>query len=93
MLRKRSPRFQLLVINPRNVNSVETYNHIRNHSASRIMSKYKLRCLHTDEVIEDEYTLHHSDGALLVTEYSSQLNVDNSQKVLAESTGAGSSKA
>ena len=44
------------------------------------MSKYKLRCLHTDEVIEDEYTLHHSDGALLVTEYSSQLNVDNSRK-------------
>ena len=44
------------------------------------MSKYKLRCLHTDEVIEDEYTLHHSDGALLVTEYSTQLNVDNSRK-------------
>ena len=41
---------------------------------------YKLRCLHTDEVIEDEYTLHHSDGALLVTEYSSQLNIDNTRK-------------
>ena len=43
------------------------------------MSKYKLRCLHTNEMIEDEYTLHHTDGALLVTEYSEQLSIDNSK--------------
>jgi cysteate synthase len=43
------------------------------------MPKYKLRCLHTNEVIEDEYTLHHTDGALLVTEYSTQLSIDNSK--------------
>ena len=43
------------------------------------MPKYKLRCLHTNEVIEDKYTLHHTDGALLVTEYSTQLSIDNSK--------------
>ena len=42
--------------------------------------KYSLRCLFTNELVEDNYTLHHTDGALLVTEYSSQLAIDKTRK-------------
>lgn len=38
------------------------------------MLNHKLKCLKTGEVIEDEYTLHHTNGALLQTQYSRELS-------------------
>ena len=38
------------------------------------MLHHKLVCLKTGDVIDDEYTLHHTDGALLRTQYSRKLN-------------------
>ncbi len=35
--------------------------------------KYKLRCLQTGDLIEDKYTLHHTDGALLRAEFNKPL--------------------
>ncbi|HIG02814.1 MAG TPA: cysteate synthase [Candidatus Poseidoniales archaeon] len=40
----------------------------------KIMLHHKLVCLITGDVIDDEYTLHHTDGALLSTQYSRKLN-------------------
>lgn len=39
----------------------------------RFMLHHKLFCPKTGDVIEDEYTLHHTDGALLTTLYSQKL--------------------
>ena len=37
--------------------------------------KYNLRCLKTGDLIEDNYTLHHTDGALLRAEFSGPITV------------------
>jgi hypothetical protein len=38
--------------------------------------KYQLRCLSTQELIDGDYTLHHTEGALLHTEYGSELSIN-----------------
>jgi len=44
--------------------------------------KYQLRCLKTNELIDDEYTLHHTENALLRAEYHCSFEVkDNEQGV------------
>ncbi|MAI40124.1 MAG: cysteate synthase [Euryarchaeota archaeon] len=37
--------------------------------------KYKLRCLQTGDLIDDEYTLHHTDGALLRAEFNGPMTI------------------
>ena len=37
--------------------------------------KYKLRCLKTGDLIEDAYTLHYTDGALLRAEFNGPMDV------------------
>ena len=44
--------------------------------------KYQLRCLSTQELIDDDYTLHHTEGALLHTEYGSELSINIEKKGL-----------
>lgn len=38
------------------------------------MTKFQLRCLLSKASVEDNYTLHYSEGALLVTEYANKLS-------------------
>lgn len=42
------------------------------------MNKFQLRCLSSKDIVEDNYTLHYSEGALLVTEYTNKLSIKNS---------------
>ena len=44
--------------------------------------KYQLRCLSTQELIDDDYTLHHTEGALLHTEYGPELSIKKERKGL-----------
>ena len=37
--------------------------------------KYKLRCLKTGDLIQDAYTLHYTDGALLRAEFNGPMDV------------------
>ena len=39
--------------------------------------KYQLKCLKTNSLIEDNYTLHYSDDALLQTKYQQMLSKTN----------------
>ena len=38
-------------------------------------NKFSLECLFTNELLEDKYTLHHTDGALLKSIYKNELTV------------------
>ena len=38
------------------------------------MNKFQLRCLSSKDIVEDNYTLHYSEGALLVAEYTNKLS-------------------
>ena len=42
--------------------------------------KYKLRCLETNELINDEYTLHHTENALLRAEYYFPFELQNNEQ-------------
>ena len=46
--------------------------------------KYQLRCLASKNLIDDDYTLHHTEGALLQTEYCNVLKIDNQKTGLAK---------
>ena len=46
--------------------------------------KYQLKCLLSEELIDDQYTLHHADGALLRTVYNSKLSIDDRKVGLAK---------
>jgi hypothetical protein len=37
--------------------------------------KYKLRCLQTGDLIDDEYTLHYTGGALLRAKFSGPISI------------------
>ena len=39
------------------------------------MGNYSMRCLGTGETFEDDYTLHFTDGALVIADYKSKLEV------------------
>ena len=39
------------------------------------MTKFQLRCLSSKDSVEDNYTLHYSEDALLVTEYANKLSI------------------
>jgi len=39
------------------------------------MSKYKLNCLLSNELFEDNYTLHHTDGSLIRSKYNKSLSI------------------
>jgi len=43
------------------------------------MPTYRLRCLLSNDLIDDDYTLHYSEGALLRTEYSQKLSIDHTK--------------
>ena len=38
------------------------------------MGNYSMRCLGTGETFEDDYTLHFTDGALVIADYKSKLS-------------------
>ena len=44
------------------------------------MGKYKLRCLETQEYIPDNYTLKHTDNALLRSEYDSKFVIESGEE-------------
>ena len=39
--------------------------------------KYQLKCLKTNQLLNDEYTLHHADNALLQSVYHQPLEVQD----------------
>ena len=39
------------------------------------MGNYRVKCLGNDEIFDDRYTLHHTDGALVSSVYDKKLNV------------------
>ena len=43
------------------------------------MPTYRLRCLLSNDLIDDEYILHYSEGALLRSEYSQKLSIDHTK--------------
>lgn len=42
--------------------------------------KYELMCLETNERITDDYTLHHTDNALLQAQYAPDITVNEDAK-------------
>lgn len=40
------------------------------------MGNYRIKCLGNNEIFDDAYTLHHTDGALVSSVYSKGLNID-----------------
>ena len=42
-----------------------------------VLDKYSLFCLFTKDLVEDNYTLHYTDGSLLRTIYNSKLKINN----------------
>ena len=41
-----------------------------------LMGNYRIKCLGNNEIFDDAYTLHHTDGALVSSVYSKGLNID-----------------
>ena len=41
--------------------------------------KYQLKCLKTNQLLNDEYTLHHTDNALLQSVYHHPLEVQEAE--------------
>jgi len=46
------------------------------------MTEYKLKCLQTEELLDDNYLLHHTDGALLQAAYPSKMILQNQNQGL-----------